>query len=256
MSLGQPVSRFELRTCPKCGAGQESPGSTICEQCGTDLRVASMQFPSQRATSTKIKIRFRVPANLLKRSVTTLVLLALLVVGLSFVPAVSARVPALKKVATTTRTELQRVERFLAGRVPWLKPAAQAPRSTPASAPAQKAAPAKQPVSATQKPASTTQKPAPTRTAAVQAVTVKSNPVGVTVQLNAKAVGKTPMTLKLAPGTYKVTFSQPGYVPVTRTITVKAGQAASVNVTLVKAPASAPTQAPFPPPPVPPKERP
>jgi len=246
MSLGQPMSRFELRTCPKCGAVQESPGSTVCEQCGTDMRVASMQFPSQRPPSSpRVRIRFRAPAHLLRRSVRGLVVLAVLVVGLSFVPAVSARVPAMKKIAVTTRTELLRAEQSLARWVPWLKPSAQRPRRTSTSPTAPKAAPAK-------KPAATAQKSAPSRSAAVQAVTVKSTPIGVTVQLNARAVGKTPMTLRLAPGTYKVTFSRPGYLSVTRTITVKAGQAASLNVTLVKsssAPAPAPvTTTPQPPP--------
>ena len=237
MSLGQPMSRFELRTCPKCGAVQESPGSTVCEQCGTDMRVASMQFPSQRPpSSSRVRIRFRAPAHLLRRSVTALVALAVLVVGLSFVPAVSARVPAMKKVAVTMRTELLRAEQLLARWVPWFKSATQTPRRTSTSPTAPKAAPAK-------RPAATAQKSAPARPAAVQAVTVKSTPIGVTVQLNARAVGKTPLTLKLAPGTYKVTFSRPGYMSVTRTITVKAGQAASLNVTLVKS-SSAPAPAP------------
>jgi len=235
MSLGQPMSRFELRTCPKCGAVQESPGSTVCEQCGTDMRVASMQFPSQRPpSSSRVRIRFRAPAHLLRRSVTALVALAVLAVGLSFVPAVSARVPAMKKVAVTTRTELLRAEQLLARWVPWFKSATQTPRRTSTSPTAPKAAPAK-------KPAATAQKSAPSRSAAVQAV--KSTPIGVTVQLNARAVGRTPLTLKLAPGTYKVTFSRPGYMSVTRTITVKAGQAASLNVTLVKS-SSAPAPAP------------
>ncbi|HTE04537.1 MAG TPA: PEGA domain-containing protein [bacterium] len=170
----------------------------------------------------------------------------MLVVGLSFVPAVSARVPAMKKVAVTTRTELLRAEQLLARWVPWFKSATQTPRRTSTSPTAPKAAPAK-------KPAATAQKSAPARPAAVQTVTVKSTPIGVTVQLNARAVGRTPLTLKLAPGTYKVTFSRPGYLSVTRTITVKAGQAASLNVTLAKsssAPAPAPVTAPQPPPPI------
>lgn len=45
-------------------------------------------------------------------------------------------------------------------------------------------------------------------------------------------MGKTPLTLRIAPGTVTITFSRPGYAPVTRTLTVKLGKAASVQVTL------------------------
>src|SRR3989442_12928945 len=96
MSLGQPMSRFELRTCPKCGAQQQSPGSTVCEQCGTDMRVASMQFPSQRSVPN-FKVRSRAPTHLLKRTITALVALAAGVVGLSFVPPGGGRGPGVEK---------------------------------------------------------------------------------------------------------------------------------------------------------------
>ena len=242
MSLGQPMSRFELRNCPKCGAQQQSPGSTICEQCGTDMRVASMQFPSQRSVP-HLKVHFRTPTHLLKRTITALVALAVVVVGLSFVPAVSARVPAMKKVAATAQLELRRAEAFVSRYLPRLKIGTQTQRRpSPPAATSPKSAPAK-------RPAAPPQKSAPARTAAIQSVTVRSTPIGVTVQVNARAVGKTPLTLKLAPGTYKVTFSRSGYVTVTRTITVKAGQAASLNVALAKARSgtpSAPAQAPPP----------
>src|SRR2546425_4447497 len=99
MSLGQPMSRFELRNCPKCGAQQQSPGSTICEQCGTDMRVASMQFPSQRSVP-HLKVHFRTPTHLLKRTITALVALAVVVAGLSFVPPGGAAAPAMTKVST------------------------------------------------------------------------------------------------------------------------------------------------------------
>src|SRR2546425_3432894 len=133
MSLGQPMSRFELRTCPKCGAQQQSPGSTICEQCGTDMRVASMQFPSQRS-APRFKVRFLAPTHLLKRTITALVALAVVVVGLSFVPAVSARVPAMKKVAATTKLELRRAEAFVSRYLPGWKIGAQNPPRPPPSA--------------------------------------------------------------------------------------------------------------------------
>src|SRR2546426_10844407 len=109
MSLGQPMSRFELRTCPKCGAQQQSPGSTICEQCGTDMRVASMQFPSQRS-APRFKVRFLAPTHLLKRTITGLVALAGVVVGFSFVPAVRARAPAMTKDAASPQLEPRRAQ--------------------------------------------------------------------------------------------------------------------------------------------------
>src|SRR2546426_10866828 len=120
MSLGQPMSRYELRTCPKCGAQQQSPGSTICEQCGTDMRVASMQFPSQRS-APRYKVRFRAPTHLLKRTITAVVALAGVGVGLSVVPAGGARVPAMKKIAATAQTELQRAQAIVSREPPGLE---------------------------------------------------------------------------------------------------------------------------------------
>src|SRR2546426_8589451 len=105
MSLGQPMSRFELRNCPKCGAQQQSPGSTICEQCGTDMRVASMQFPSQRSVP-HLKVHFRTPTHLLKRTITALVALAGVAVWFSFVPAVGSRLPAVEKDAASAQPGL------------------------------------------------------------------------------------------------------------------------------------------------------
>jgi len=46
----------------------------------------------------------------------------------------------------------------------------------------------------------------------------------------------TPLTLRIAPGTVTITFSRPGYAPVTRTLTVKLGKAAVLQVTLTAAP--------------------
>src|SRR2546428_7576865 len=105
MSLGQPMSRFELRNCPKCGAQQQSPGSTICEQCGTDMRVASMQFPSQRSVP-HLKVHFRTPTHLLKRTITALVALAAVACWLSFVPPGRCGVPAHETNAAAGQPEL------------------------------------------------------------------------------------------------------------------------------------------------------
>src|SRR2546427_7786275 len=105
MSLGQPMSRFELRTCPKCGAQQQSPGSTICEQCGTDMRVASMQFPSQRS-APRFKARFLAPTHLLKRTITALVALAAVVVGFRLLPPGWRSGAGMKEIRSTAKQRL------------------------------------------------------------------------------------------------------------------------------------------------------
>jgi hypothetical protein len=73
-------------------------------------------------------------------------------------------------------------------------------------------------------------------TGRAQAVLVTSNPDGAIVHLGGRTVGKTPLTLRIAPGTVTITFSRPGYGPVTRTLTVKLGKAAVLQVTLTAAP--------------------
>src|SRR2546428_6606380 len=107
MSLGQPMSRYELRTCPKCGAQQQSPGSTICEQCGTDMRVASMQFPSQRS-APRYKVRFRAPTHLLKRTITAVVALAGFGFWFWFLPAGGAPGPPMDENTRGGQLGLQR----------------------------------------------------------------------------------------------------------------------------------------------------
>lgn len=148
------------------------------------------------------------------RVATALLVVGLLIIGLSFVPEVNARVPVTNEVAATARKWLQRAEdwsgRLLAGSK--AEDQAQRPASSPTA---------------------TSQKPGATRPAATQPLTVRSTPGGATVLLNTRRVGKTPVTLRVAPGIYKVTVNRPGYVSVTRTVTVKPGKAASLSVTLV-----------------------
>lgn len=247
MSVGRPTNALG-HTCPKCGAQQESPGSTVCEQCGTDLLPAGAVRPAAPRRIPQFGQIFQVPARIGKRAITVLdagvtalergiyaligvitalirviivlVLFGSLIIGLGFVPQVSARVPglktvsetALKAVSTTGKKALQRAQEWGSG-------ALSRRQSLPADTtkkPAQKVA----------------KKAAPGRTVAAQPLTVKSRPSGATVQLNARPVGKTPVTLKLAAGTYKVTITRSGYVAVTRTVTMKKGQAASLNVSL------------------------
>ncbi len=276
MSVGSP-SGLE-RACPKCGALQQSPGSTVCEGCGTDLMPAGVPRPpsprpvpppsprpvpqSVRLLQERIQRLRRGIAGLLREAIsftlrvvtallrlisltlrvaTVLLLLGALIIGLGFVPEVNTRVPglktlseaALKEVSRTGKRALQRMWELGSGLLLASKSDDQAQRPTPSSARAPQTSTPKAAQKSTRESA---QKSAPARPPAVQPFTVKSTPSGATVLLNARRVGKTPLTLRVAPGTYKVTVSRPGYVSVTRTITVKAGESASLNVTLAAAP--------------------
>lgn len=236
------------RTCSKCGTPQESPGSTVCEQCGTDLTPVRAAKPSSPRHVLPLKQLLRVPALLLRRGFMTVLLLGSLIlhgirlavvlgslaVGLSFVPQVSARVPVMKEVAATTKALIQQV--------PWIQQAqvlgSRLLASLRVETPPQRRA---------SSPAVPSQKPVASKPVVGQPLTVKSTPSGATVRLNARSVGKTPTTLKVAPGTYKVTISRPGFVTVTRTITVRAGSTASLNVSLAAAPKPPPIPAQDPP---------
>lgn len=254
MSLGRPIPRFEPHACPKCGAVQESPGSTVCEQCGTDLKLAlvAKSTPERAVAPPRQPLRLGqlvgVPVRVLKRGFWTvqslvssilsliwgfislvlriaivLVAIGSIVVGLSYLPQVRASVPIMKEVPSIAK-------RWLAyagvNGSKWLVSLAGARK---AQQPQKQ--PPKQPQRQSQKKPQ--KKPAPATVAASQPLTVRSTPTGATVQLNARQVGKTPVTLKLAPGTYKLTISRSGYATVTRTITVRAGKTAALNVTLV-----------------------
>src|SRR2546422_977064 len=142
----QRLNDLPLLTCPKCGAPQESPGSTVCELCGANL-------PHPRVEDWAGKLLASWEAEL-------------------------------------------------------------------------------QPQRPTAQSAASLQNLAPAHFEATQAVMISSVPRGATVRLNAREMGKTPMTLKLAPGTYRVTISRTGYATVSRTITVERGKAASLGVSL------------------------
>jgi hypothetical protein len=146
------------------------------------------------------------------RSLALLLLLTALVVGLSFVPQVQARVPVMKVVAATAQTWLHRAGEMGAKWLGDLKP---------------------HPTAA---PVATSQKHPAARPPATQSLTVRSTPSGATVQLDARPIGVTPLTLQIATGLHKVMVSRPGYASVMRTITVKAGQGASLNITLTATP--------------------
>ncbi len=234
MSLSQPVPGLEQRTCSTCGALQESPGSTVCEQCGADLPRLTVvrsvstapRWRAMRILGVVVWLLIAGPVRVVRRGIAALVLLVFLVVrslalllllasltvGLSFVPQVRARVPLMNGVAATAQTWLHRAGEMGGRWVGDLKPHPTAP------------------------PVATSQKPATARPPATQSITVKSTPSGATVQLDTRQIGKTPLTLKIATGLHKVVVSRPGYASVTRTITVKSGQGASLNITLTATP--------------------
>lgn len=235
MSVGYPSGL--QRTCPNCGAVQESPGSTVCEQCGTDLTRPRAVKPSSAQPAQRLRFLLKGPAWILRRIIAAvqsliylvlrlvsftlrvavlLLLLGALVIGVSFVPAVTARAPVTKEVAATAKLWLRRAQDWAGTYLPALKPEAQPSRRT---------APA----------AATTPKPAPVKPVVTQPLRITSTPSGATVRLGTRSVGATPLTLRVAAGTYKVTISRTGYVTAMRTVTVKQGKAASVIVILVAA---------------------
>jgi len=152
------------------------------------------------------------------RLAVLLLLIGALVAGVSFIPAVRARVPAVSDVNATVLQWLGRVQERVRAYLPAPKPVAQ---TSPPAAPAAPTAP---------KAAST--KPATAKPVVTQPLTITSTPGGATVRLNTRSVGTTPLTLKVAAGTYRVTVSKSGYVTAVRTVTVKQGAAASVVVIL------------------------
>ena len=255
MYAARPASRL---TCPTCGTLQESPGSTVCEQCGADLSrrenlTPSSPLPASRRAGEAVAVSMRaivaVPVRLVRgavaalqallsliigiivltvRAVLVLVVLGALVIGLSYVPAVQAKVPVAKELPRMTVNLLRRGADLGGRLLRTLRQETEAPLE--ASRPAATAPKPSAPKSAAPKPAAS--KPA----AVALSLTVRSSPQGATVLLNQRRMGKTPLAVKVAPGTYRVTISRSGYKSVTRTVIIKAGQPASIDITLTIAP--------------------
>lgn len=243
------------RACPKCGMLQESPGSTVCEQCGADLvranvkKSAPPRAPLHVGRLLRLSSRYLLRqgvagvtllVSLVFRTVKVVIVMSVFIVGLSFVGEVNARVPIMKDVAATASLWVQQTK--------WIQQAETWGRGHLADL--------RQGLELLRRPSSpvVSAKKAASVKPAVQALTLKSSPSGATVKLNTKVAGKTPLTLRLAPGTYKVTVSRRGYATVTRTVVVKTGGAASLSLTLTAvsrpAPQTAPAQsAPVPQPP-------
>ena len=255
MYAARPASRL---TCPTCGTLQESPGSTVCEQCGADLSrrenlTPSSPLPASRRAGEAVAVSLRaivaVPVRLVRgavaalqallsliigiivltvRAVLVLVVLGALVIGLSYVPAVQAKVPVAKELPRMTVNLLRRGADLGGRLLRTLRQETEAPLE--ASRPAATAPKPSAPKSAAPNPAAS--KPA----AVALSLTVRSSPQGATVLLNQRRMGKTPLAVKVAPGTYRVTISRSGYKSVTRTVIIKAGQPASIDITLTIAP--------------------
>ena len=60
----------------------------------------------------------------------------------------------------------------------------------------------------------------------------KSTPPGADVRVDQELIGKTPIRHQLGDGTYTVTFTLPGYAPVTKQVEILYGQAKEVSVKL------------------------
>jgi serine/threonine-protein kinase len=87
--------------------------------------------------------------------------------------------------------------------------------------------------------------PAPKAKRQPVAVVIKSDPEGTHVATGKHVFGTTPLTLKLRPGnSYELTFTKPGYTPLSRKYRFDGNEPQTLRVTLKKVPA------PPPPPPV------
>jgi hypothetical protein len=279
-------SELDLLVCTQCGTPQQSPGSTVCEQCGVDLPYALGSSPAPRTSPDigrkpkhtpgpqvllvqrtraallmlgaivsrtvaqmrqarmrprprvakipqnsvrKLRRSLRPRVSLVQLALTTahalglivfrtavqMVLITALGLGVCFIPEVNAHVPQTKEFSATAASLVEQVARewgirLFTGRAEAVQPPPSATRALSQKRPAQ--------------------------FVATQAVLVTSNPDGAIVHLGGRPVGKTPLTLRIAPGTVTITFSRPGYAPVTRTLTVKLGKAAVLRVTLTTAP--------------------
>ncbi len=228
MSYSQPTQGLDPRVCPRCGAVQQSPGSTFCEQCGATLSRLGV-VPSrpkagarrpQLAIGSALSAIIRQPVFLVRRvlglirslislvvrGVALVLVLYALVIGLSLVPQVRGNVPPLKQAALTGLSYVQRAAQESAK----LQVRLNAPQRSPAA---------------------TSQKSVPAQTASAQSITVTSAPSGAIVVLDARQVGKTPLTVKVPPGIHRITVVQSGYESITRTLTVRSAPI-SLNVTL------------------------
>src|SRR3989475_10716805 len=202
----QPLHDPQLLTGLKCGAPQQCPGSTVCELCGATLPRPGVKRSPQPHPVLQLKQFLRGTVRLLTRGiaavqlfmflvfrgVTLVLLLTSLVIGSSFVPEVNALLPATKEIAAPARQWLKRVEDWAGKLLASWEAELQPQRPTAQSA-------------------ASLQNLAPAHFEATQAVMISSVPGGATVRLNAREMGKTPMTLKLAPGTYRVTIGRTGY---------------------------------------------
>lgn len=273
-------NELDLLICPQCGTPQQSPGSTVCEQCGVDLpyvlgtspdagrrlkqtpphpqvplaqrtravllmlgaivsraaaqareahrmrraRVAKAprnsvrnirrSLPSGVSLTQLIETTVRVLSLIVFRTAAQVLVVSALGLGVCFIPDVNAHVPQTKEFSATAASLVELVAREMGINI------------FPGQAEAVQSQPSPTRSLAQQRPA---------QFVATQAVLVTSTPGGAVVRLAGRPVGKTPLTLRIAPGTVTITFTRPGYAPVTRTLTVKLGKAASVQVTLTAA---------------------
>ena len=82
----------------------------------------------------------------------------------------------------------------------------------------------------------------PAPTPIVGSVDITSSPAMADITLDGKAVGTTPLKLSsLLVGEHKITVSKSGYQPYTTTVTIAEGRTATVNATLTKQVAQAPS---------------
>lgn len=216
------------QVCPMCGV-RLAADALVCGTCGTDLARAAVLFSSSVRPVSRGGSRTRA---VVARAVGILVLalaVVLALVALGNVPAVGARVPALRTVVAPAEDILQQA---------WLWGHDLVARGRKAAgvspAPPRPAAPAP---------------PGQIQGSAASSLIIGSTPAGAEVHLNAVRVGTTPLTLmNVRPGIYRVQIGRAGFATVSRVVQVEEGKGLTLTVRLRAAEASTPTPA-VPPPP-------
>ena len=148
-------SRFAQATqqkCPMCGSSV-TPGVIMCPTCGEDLTKASMVVStSVRPLSRKLK-RNSINAARVLYLVMAVIVGATAIVGLGYVPAVSARVPQLASLSTSVEDAVGRA-------VQWSREIMGQPSAPPKKRPTA-TPPAPKPQAPAQTRPAVAQKPAP-----------------------------------------------------------------------------------------------
>jgi len=215
----------KAQTCPLCSTPLPA-GALFCETCGTDLSRASVVLSAYVRPVSRSRFGGARVARLVGLSAGVLAALALVLAGLGSIPQVSARMPAIARLAEPIRDAFSQV-------VSWGSGGAQ-PQPAPVAAPVPP-------------PVASTPPPPPAPAPSTPYLIVRSTPAGAEVFMDKERVGKTPLTLKqLRPGSYVIRVVRKGYTATSRTIELKPNIGVTVSLALkpVARPAAKPVARP------------